>query len=380
MASQVYTFFNNTSTLSITLSSEDSTLAQQVFTYTSSSPIYWQWVGGDNEVDWSALANASSGGSTVIGWYANPSGSVEYCFLDTLIYGSSGSAVFSRKYNDPEAGTVTYYFNVYDASSNTWQTEYNITTNSNYAKTTGWWGNSTTNADVARKVVTCSGFTLTQGAIIGISFGAGNTTDTPTLNVNNTGAKSINMTNGAPSATNPLKWSAPSVLYFMYDGSAFRYLTSTNMGAGRPNQGAGSWYGISTTAATTAAKVSTIANFVPCKGALVSITFTYANTVNGLLTLNVNGTGAKNIYYNGSVTSSSNPLTWTEGEQITFILNSLTSDGGVGYRFVSRSKSSSPATVTLTQLQTGTDTTGYLISPKVLADYIASLDATNVAY
>lgn len=37
-------------------------------------------------------------------------------------------------------------------------------------------------------------------------------------------------------------------------------------------------------------------------------------------------------------------------------------------------------TVTLAQLQTGTDTTGYLISPKILADYIASLDATNVSY
>ena len=36
--------------------------------------------------------------------------------------------------------------------------------------------------------------------------------------------------------------------------------------------------------------------------------------------------------------------------------------------------------VTLAQLQTGTDTSGYLISPKVLADYIASLNATNVAY
>ena len=39
-----------------------------------------------------------------------------------------------------------------------------------------------------------------------------------------------------------------------------------------------------------------------------------------------------------------------------------------------------PTTVTLAQLQTGTDTTGYLISPKVLADYIASLDATNTSY
>lgn len=36
--------------------------------------------------------------------------------------------------------------------------------------------------------------------------------------------------------------------------------------------------------------------------------------------------------------------------------------------------------VTVAQLETGTDTTGYLISPKVLHDYLVSLDATNTAY
>lgn len=376
MAIKSYIFTNENGQLGLTISSDDSTTPSQIeLPYRPFWGNFYVNMGGT--VDWSALCEAYEMGANIIGTSSNGTYSISDINDD-----SSGSITFCRTSNDPEEETVTFYFRTYVVTNGfgTWQPEYSITTNYNNAITTGWWGSSNTNADVARKVVTCSGFTLTQGAIIGISFGAGNTTDTPTLNVNNTGAKSINMTNGAPSATNPLKWSAPSVLYFMYDGSSFRYLTSTNMGAGRPNQGAGSWYGISTTAATTAAKVSTIANFVPCRGALVSINFTYANTVNGLLTLNVNGTGAKNIYYNGSVTSSSNPLTWTAGEQITFILNSLTSDGGVGYRFVSRSKASSPATVTLAQLQTGTDTTGYLISPKVLADYIASLDATNVSY
>lgn len=49
-------------------------------------------------------------------------------------------------------------------------------------------------------------------------------------------------------------------------------------------------------------------------------------------------------------------------------------------KYVDDNVGGSYTVVTLQQLQTGTDTTGYLISPKVLADYIASLDATNVAY
>ncbi len=379
MSSQTYTFFNNTSTLSITLSSEDSTLAQQVFTYTSSSPIYRQWVGGSNEVNWTALTNAASSGSTVIGLYANPSGSVEYCFLDSLTYGASGKAVFCRKYNNLNAGTVSFYFNVYNASSNTWQSEYIINTNYNNVRPTGWWGTSSTAAATAEKVVTCDNFTLVKGSVIGISFSTANTADTPTLNINNTGAKIIVNTNGTPSANNPLKWSAPSTLYFMCDGQYYHYLTTTNMST--PAEGAGSWYGTSDTGSSTAAKVSTIENFRPWKGALVSICFANANTVSGALTLNINGTGAKNIYYNNTITSSSNPLLWDAGEQVTFMLLQPSGATHSGYHFICKSKTGSAVdTVTLTQLQTGTDTTGYLISPKVLADYIASLDATNVSY
>ena len=53
------------------------------------------------------------------------------------------------------------------------------------------------------------------------------------------------------------------------------------------------------TAADTAAKTATLANYVLTEGAPVSVTFTYANTASNA-TLNLNGTGAKPIFYKGS--------------------------------------------------------------------------------
>lgn len=199
-----------------------------------------------------------------------------------------------------------------------------------------WYGTCTTSSATIQKDVVCEGFTLTKGAIIGIRFATPNTADTPTLNINNTGAKNINLTNGAPSASNPLKWTPPAMLYFMYTGGTYQFIAVTSMYD--PAEGANTWYGTSDSAATSAAKTSTIDNFYPRKGALVSITFTNANTVEGTLTLNVNGTGANQIYYNGVVTSSSNPLLWDAGEQVTFILGSQ-SAGVKKYHFVCKSKS-----------------------------------------
>lgn len=58
-------------------------------------------------------------------------------------------------------------------------------------------------------------------------------------------------------------------------------------------------YGTCSTAAGTAAKVATVSGFSLYAGATVSIKFTYANTA-GSPTLNVSGTGAKQILTNGS--------------------------------------------------------------------------------
>ena len=58
-------------------------------------------------------------------------------------------------------------------------------------------------------------------------------------------------------------------------------------------------YGTCSTAAATAAKVVSCSNFTLVTGARIIVKFTVTNTASNP-TLNVNGTGAKNIYYRGS--------------------------------------------------------------------------------
>lgn len=183
-----------------------------------------------------------------------------------------------------------------------------------------WYGTSSTTASTAEKVVTCANFNLVAGAVIGVLFSTANTAATPTLNVNSTGAKSIYVGSSVPSSTtNVLKWSANTLIYFLYDGAYFRYIISVASASVAQPRGANTWYGTSSTSATTAAKVSTITNFVLTIGAIVSVTFSTANTYSGAITLNVNSTGAKTIYYNNAATSTTNLLPWDAGETLTFI-------------------------------------------------------------
>lgn len=77
-------------------------------------------------------------------------------------------------------------------------------------------------------------------------------------------------------------------------------------------------YGTSSTAAGTAEKAVSCSNFVLFNGARIQVTFTNANTASAP-TLNVNSTGAKAIYINKTVTSSSNLLLWTAGSKMEFV-------------------------------------------------------------
>ena len=80
------------------------------------------------------------------------------------------------------------------------------------------------------------------------------------------------------------------------------------------------WYGTSSTGATTQAKTVTCSGFTLETGAIVCVTFTNANTyASAKITLNVNSTGAKDVYYNNAVTSSTNTLLWKAGETVIFV-------------------------------------------------------------
>lgn len=184
---------------------------------------------------------------------------------------------------------------------------------------TTWYGTCSTSASGVNKAVTCEGFSLNAGAIIGILFTTANSAATPKLNVNSTGNKTIYIgSDTVNSTTNTLKWSPNTMLFFMYDGTYFRYISAQAGAAVQHPDGAGSWYGLGSVAAGTAAKTTAIDNFRLTKGAIVVINHTTSNTA-AAPTLNVNSTGAKAIYYRGSAASSSNPVYWPTNSILTFL-------------------------------------------------------------
>ena len=60
------------------------------------------------------------------------------------------------------------------------------------------------------------------------------------------------------------------------------------------------------TAAATQAKTASCTNFALANKSYIMVVIRYANSYNGKITLNINGTGAKDVYINGTVSSSSN--------------------------------------------------------------------------
>lgn len=239
------------------------------------------------------------------------------------------------------------------------------TTGISTQRTSSWYGTSSTAAGTAAKEVTCSNYVPAAGDIISILFSTANTAATPTLNINSLGAKTIYAGSATLNATtNVLKWSANTLLTFVYDGTNYRYISSRAAATVIPPDGAGTWYGTCGTAATTQAKTSTIANYRLMPGAMVVLRCTTANTyTSAKITLNINSTGAKDIYVNNAVTSSTNTLLWAVGDVLTFVYD------GTYYRFVSSDADRKKANVsdiptTVSQL---TNDAGYVTS-SILTD------------
>lgn len=79
------------------------------------------------------------------------------------------------------------------------------------------------------------------------------------------------------------------------------------------------WYGTSTAGSLTAIKTVDCANFVYADDEIITIKFSTGNELTALIQLDINNTGAKDVWWNGAVTTSTNALTWSNGEELTFI-------------------------------------------------------------
>lgn len=87
------------------------------------------------------------------------------------------------------------------------------------------YGTCSTAAATAAKTVSCNNYTLTTGSLVFVKFTVTNTAASPTLNVNNTGAKAIQYRGSAIAAD----YLAENRTYvFVYDGSAYQLIGDIN--------------------------------------------------------------------------------------------------------------------------------------------------------
>lgn len=116
---------------------------------------------------------------------------------------------------------------------------------------------------------------------------------TTTLNINDLGAKTCHLNNSNLTT----HFAVGAVILLVYDGTDFKiadYNSNTYSDC------------YTETAATTKAKYCTSSGYKLRTGNIFVLTTYYGNTAEDAITLNVNGTGAKPLYLNGSITSASN--------------------------------------------------------------------------
>ena len=98
--------------------------------------------------------------------------------------------------------------------SNTYATQTSLNSEINARKAT--YVTSSTNTGTAAKIGVCSNFELYNGAVITCLFTQANTTASPTLNVNGTGAIAIKASDGSNLSEAQYKWSAGSSFTLVY--------------------------------------------------------------------------------------------------------------------------------------------------------------------
>lgn len=178
----------------------------------------------------------------------------------------------------------------------------NATTTELAKKFNSGYGACSTDGGTSAKVVTIAdtNWQLKVGTIIGVKFTNTNSASNVTLNVNNTGAKSIYYSNIVYTGNNEnIVGYSGKIIYYMYDGTYWCWLNSSV-----EKDTLTSAY-CNTTSAT-AAKTASYTNYKLLAKSYLHITMTNANTSKTALTLNVNGKGAKPIYINGKVSSATN--------------------------------------------------------------------------
>lgn len=203
---------------------------------------------------------------------------------------------------------ISYYDN---QTSTDPYVDYSATSAFEYANTainraTAVYGTCSTAADTPLKEVVCENFILFDGVRIQVAFENANSTNVPSLNVNNTGAKQILINQAIVSESNQLLWAEDAQMEFVYDGT---YWVLQNAPY--------SLYGICSVTEEIPEKVIECAEAVICKGTTITVDFMYSNTSDNTV-FNVANIAQKPLLVNGDVLKVNSRFNWHAGAIRTF--------------------------------------------------------------
>lgn len=233
------------------------------------------------------------------------------------------------------------------------------------------YGTCDTASATAEKIVsipTDSTWVLKKNAIIFVKFSNSNSATSCTLNVNDTGAKSIWYNNAVYTGNSVMVCGyANRTHMYIYDGTYWVWVSSgSDSNTIYSNASLGQGYGTCTTAEATIAKIVTLSSYALVVGGIVSVKFTYA--VPASATLNINSRGAKAIYrHNSAITAG----IIRAGDTATFIYN------GSQYHLISIDRDDNTDTKNTTG---ATNTTGkmYLVGAKTQAAAVRTYTQSEV--
>lgn len=201
----------------------------------------------------------------------------------------------------PKAGEILYTSGGNNAGrykigdgTNTWS-------NLKYVSPLFLYGVCSTAAATKAKAVTISNFSsLVNGTTIQVRFENSNTAENPTLNVNSTGAKTIyNYGSSEVGTLQETTWENNAIIDLTYDSTLNGWIRVNYTNS--VNAMHGFVFATQSNSSASASVTATASNYRLRTGAVLMLRVSYDIPANA--TLNVAGTGAKNIYFRG------NPIT-----------------------------------------------------------------------
>ena len=233
-----------------------------------------------------------------------------------------------------------------------------------------------TAASTVAKTASLAGFVLMKGAELTIEFTNTNTASNPTLSVNDTTAAQIMGLNGNSVGSGNQITSGKNY-YLTYDGEYWFLDESCNVPNARYTPYSGEaissesaanakYYGTCSTSRATNAKVVTCDDFVLVTGCRIVVNFTDTTgsaPTSGNITLNVNNTGALNVYNkNNTQMTYAYSGEFRASRRCEFVYD------GTQYIWLNYDSNTTYSVITQAEITAGTSTGSRLVTPKLLVD------------